>query len=60
MVNPNSPTLGYQCTYLEVFLIRIYEVSGCENSDCIINLKPYSVKFTKMISDKLNIFEIFL
>lgn len=29
-------------------------------SDWIINLKPCSLKFTKIISDKLNIFEMFL
>lgn len=29
-------------------------------TDWIINLKPCSVKFTKMISDKLNIFEMFI
>lgn len=42
-------------------LIRIYEVSGCEQDWLDYKLETlFSVKFTKMISDKLNIFEMFI
>lgn len=54
---------GSQQTYIGVpvylpgvFEKRIYEVSGCEQESLDIKLEDlFSVKFTKMISGKLNV-----
>lgn len=57
---PSKPTLQSLCTYLGFFKIGIYEVSGCEQESLDSKLEDlFFVKFTKMISGKLNIFVMF-